>query len=34
MLQDRGGSIDHITIFRWIPAYAAELEKWIRRICD
>jgi transposase, IS6 family len=30
MLQDRGVSIDHTTIFRWIQAYAAELEKRIR----
>ena len=30
MLQDRGVMVDHTTIFRWIQAYAAELEKWIR----
>jgi transposase, IS6 family len=30
MLQDRGVSVDHTTIFRWIQAYAAELETWIR----
>jgi IS6 family transposase len=30
MLQDRGVSVDHTTIFRWIQAYAAELEKRIR----
>ena len=30
MLQDRGISVDHTTIFRWIQAYAAELEKRIR----
>jgi transposase, IS6 family len=31
MLQDRGVSVDHTTVFRWIQAYAAELEKRIRR---
>lgn len=30
MLLDRGGEVDHSTIFRWIQAYAAELEKRIR----
>jgi transposase, IS6 family len=30
MLQDRGVSVDHTTIFRWIQAYAAELERRIR----
>ncbi len=30
MLQDRGIVVDHTTIFRWIQAYAAELEKRIR----
>jgi transposase-like protein len=30
MLLDRGVEVDHITIFRWIQAYAAELEKLIR----
>src|SRR5918996_5488399 len=30
MLQDRGVSVDHTTIFRWIQAYTAELEKRIR----
>jgi transposase, IS6 family len=30
MLHDRGVSVDHTTIFRWIQAYAAELEKRIR----
>jgi len=30
MLQDRDVSVDHTTIFRWIQAYAAELEKRIR----
>ena len=30
MLQDRGVSVDHTTIFRWVQAYAAELEKRIR----
>jgi IS6 family transposase len=30
MLQDRGVEVDHTSIFRWIQAYAAELEKRIR----
>src|SRR6202046_5207484 len=30
MLLDRGVEVDHTTIFRWIQAYAVELEKWIR----
>jgi len=30
MLQDRGILLDHTTIFRWIQAYAAELEKRIQ----
>ena len=30
MLQDRGVTIAHTTIFRWIQAYAPELEKRIR----
>src|SRR5215207_3030153 len=30
MLQDRGVEVDHTTLFRWIQAYAAELEKRIR----
>jgi transposase-like protein len=30
MLLDRGVVVDHTTIFRWIQAYAAELEKRIR----
>jgi transposase, IS6 family len=27
---DRGLEVDHTTVFRWIQAYAAELEKRIR----
>jgi transposase, IS6 family len=37
MLQDRGVTVDHTTIFRWIQAYAPELEKRIRphlRACN
>src|SRR4051812_12862327 len=37
MLQDRGVAVDHTTIFRWIQAYAPELEKRIRphlRTCN
>jgi IS6 family transposase len=30
MLQDRGVEVDHTSLFRWIQAYAAELEKRIR----
>ena len=30
MLADRGIEVDHTTIFRWIQAYAPELEKRIR----
>jgi transposase-like protein len=30
MLLDRGVSVDHSTISRWIQAYAVELEKRIR----
>ena len=30
MLFDRGVEVDHTTIFRWIQAYAEELEKRIR----
>ena len=31
MLSDRGVVVDHTTLFRWIQAYAATLEKRIRR---
>src|SRR5918912_679340 len=37
MLQDRGVEVDHTTLFRWIQAYAPELEKQIRphlRACN
>jgi IS6 family transposase len=30
MLEDRGVNVDHTTIYRWIQAYGAELEKRIR----
>ncbi len=30
MLADRGVDVDHTTVFRWIQAYAPELEKRIR----
>jgi IS6 family transposase len=30
MLLDRGVEVDHTTIYRWIQAYAAELEKRVR----
>jgi transposase-like protein len=37
MLLDRGVEVDHTTIFRWLQAYARELEKRIRphlRMCN
>ena len=37
MLLDRGVEVDHTTIFRWLQAYAGELEKRIRphlRMCN
>ncbi|GGC73278.1 hypothetical protein GCM10011504_58340 [Siccirubricoccus deserti] len=30
MLQDRGVSVDHTTVFRWIQAYALDLENRAR----
>ncbi|CAH2605696.1 transposase (plasmid) [Rhodovastum atsumiense] len=30
MLTDRGVAVDHTTLFRWIQAYAADLEKRLR----
>jgi transposase, IS6 family len=30
MLRDRGVSVDHTTVYRWIQAYAVELEKQLR----
>ncbi len=30
MLADRGVAVDHTTIFRWIQAYAPELDKCLR----
>jgi transposase-like protein len=30
MLSDRGVQVDHTTLFRWIQAYAPELDKRIR----
>jgi transposase, IS6 family len=30
MFSDRGIQVDHTTLFRWIQAYAPELEKRIR----
>jgi IS6 family transposase len=32
MLRDRGVSVDHTTIYRWIQAYAPELEKGIVKL--
>ena len=31
MLSDRGVAVDHTTVFRWVQAYAATLEKRVRR---
>ena len=31
MLSDRGIVVDHTTLFRWVPAYAATLEQRVRR---
>ena len=30
MLRDRGVSVDHTTVYRWIQAYGVELEKRLR----
>jgi transposase-like protein len=30
MLADRGVSVDHTTLFRWIQAYAPELDRRLR----
>jgi transposase-like protein len=30
MMRERGLSLDHTTIYRWVQAYAPELEKRIR----
>ena len=30
MMDERGLAIDHTTIYRWVQAYAPELEKRIR----
>jgi IS6 family transposase len=31
MLPDRGVTVDHTTLFRWVQTYAAELEQRVRR---
>jgi transposase-like protein len=31
MLSDRGIAVDHTTLFRWVQAYAAQLEQRVRR---
>ena len=31
MLADRGVTVDHTTLFRWVQAYAAKLEQRVRR---
>jgi hypothetical protein len=33
MLLDRGVTVDHTTVFRWIQAYAGELESGSGRTC-
>jgi transposase-like protein len=30
MFADRGVQVNHTTLFRWIQAYAPELDKWVR----
>jgi len=30
MMNERGLSVDHTTIYRWVQAYASELDKRIR----
>src|SRR3546814_18388653 len=32
-LAERGISVDHTTIYRWVPCYAPELEKRLRWFC-
>ena len=31
MLADRGVAVDHTTMYRWVPRFAPELEKRVRR---
>jgi len=31
MLSDRGVTVDHTTLFRWVQAYATKLEQRVRR---
>ncbi len=31
MLADRGVAVDHTTLFRWVQAYAEDLEQRVRR---
>src|SRR3712207_1593840 len=31
MLADRGVSVDHVSLFRWVQRFAPELEQWLRR---
>jgi transposase-like protein len=30
MMRERGLSVDHVTIFRWVQRYAPEINKWMR----
>ena len=30
VMSERGVLIDHSTIYRWVPKYAPEIEKWLR----
>jgi IS6 family transposase len=30
MLAERGGNVDHTTIYRWVQPYAPEMEKRLR----
>lgn len=35
MLTDRGVAVDHTTLFRWVQAYAEDLERRLRpRLCS
>ena len=33
MLEERGVAVDHTTIYRWVQAYAPEIERRFARIC-
>src|SRR5215213_2358914 len=33
MAQERGLSVDHTTVYRWVQAYAPEMHKRLKRLC-